>query len=85
MRRVEVWGGWEEHQGGRNSIYIIQRQESMLIIQRVGKTRVMGEEVSRKVFDTRPVTQAESWPQDVFQLGVYPSAKQDRGIILIMC
>lgn len=26
-----------------------------------GKTRVMGKEVSRKVFDTRPVTQAESW------------------------
>lgn len=56
MRRVEVWGRWREHQGGRNSIYIIQRQESMLIIQRVGKTRVMDEEVRRKVFDTRPVT-----------------------------
>ena len=61
MRKVKVWGGWREHQGGRNSIYVTQRQESMLVIQRMGKTRVMGKEVSRKVFDTRPVTQAESW------------------------
>lgn len=55
-----MWGRWREHWGRKSSIYITRRQESTLIIQRVGKARVTGGEVGRKVFEIRPVTQAEA-------------------------